>query len=63
MRKHGDADRLPQDPVTAFNVEVIVLLKYFSTFCRSLDLPLITCEVELDLLWTKDCVLVKHKLT
>ena len=33
--------------------EVVVLLKYFSNFWRSLDLPLINCEIELDLLWSK----------
>ena len=34
----GDADRPPRDPATTLNVEVTVLLKYFSTFWRSLDL-------------------------
>ena len=27
-----------------------------SNFWRSLDLPLINCEIELDLKWTKNCV-------
>ena len=35
-------------------------LKYLSSLCRSLDLPLIICEMELNLSWTKDCVLVEH---
>ena len=36
------------------------LLKHLSNFWRSLDLPLINCEIELDLSWTKDCVLSEH---
>ena len=39
------------------NAEVVVPLKYFNNFWRSLDLPLINCEIELDLKWTKYCVL------
>ena len=39
------------------NAEVVVPLKYFNNFWRSLDLPLINCEIELDLKWSKYCVL------
>ena len=39
------------------NIEVVVLQKYPSNFSRSLDLPLINCEVELDLKWTSNCVI------
>ena len=35
------------------------MLKLLSDFCTFLDLPLINCEIELDLTWTKDCVLIK----
>ena len=35
----------------------IISLKYFSNFWRSLDLPLINCEIELYLRWTKNCVI------
>ena len=35
-------------------------LKYLSNCWRSLDLSLINCEIELDLLWTKDCVLIEQ---
>ena len=31
------------------NTGVFVALKHFNYFCRSLDLPLINCETELDL--------------
>ena len=36
------------------------MLKLLSDFWTFLDLPLINCEIELDLTWTKDCVLIKH---
>ena len=34
--------------------EVIVQLKYVSNFWRFLDLPLINCEIELDLSWSEN---------
>ena len=46
--------------VPALNVEVTIPLKCLSNFWRFLDLPLINCEIELDLSWTKDCVLPEH---
>ena len=36
---------------------VFVPLKYLSNFWRSVDLPLINYETELDLAWSKDCIL------
>ena len=42
------------------NVEVTIPLKHLSNFWRLLDLPLINCEIELDLSWKKDCVLIQH---
>ena len=41
------------------NTEVVVPLKYLSNFWMSLDLLLIDCEIELDLKWTKNCVLIE----
>ena len=38
--------------------EAVIPLKYFSNFWRSLNIPLINCEVELILTWSKNCVLV-----
>ena len=55
-----DENQEPQPPEPALNVEVTIPLKYLSNFWRSLDLPLINCEIELDLSWTKDCVLIEH---
>ena len=55
----GDFDRPARPPVPNLSVEVTIPLKYLGNFWRSLDLPLIKYEVEFDLLWTKDCVLVE----
>ena len=37
--------------------EVVIPLKHLSNFLRSLNIPLINCEVELILTWSKNCVL------
>ena len=37
--------------------EVAIPLKYLSNFWRSSNIPLINCEVELILTWSKNCVL------
>ena len=39
------------------DVEIIVLLKYLSIFWRTLEMPLVNCEVNLILTWSKDCVI------
>ena len=39
------------------DAEVVVPLKYLSNIWRSFDLPLINCEIELDVKWTKNCVI------
>ena len=38
--------------------EVVIPLKHLSNVWRSLNIPLINCEVELILTWSKNCVLV-----
>ena len=38
-------------------IEVVIPLKDLSTFWRSLNIPLVNCEVELILTWSKNCVL------
>ena len=40
------------------NVEIIVPLSYLSIFWRSLELPLINCEINLVLTWSANCVSV-----
>ena len=40
------------------DVEIMVPLKYLSNFWRTLEMPLINCEVNLILTWSSDCVLI-----
>ena len=40
------------------NVEIMVPLKYLSNFWRTLEIPLIHCEVNLILTWSSTCVLL-----
>ena len=40
------------------DVEIMVPLKYVSNFWRTLEMPLINCEVNLILTWSSTCVLV-----
>ena len=39
------------------DVEIIVPLKYLGNFWITLEMPLINCEVNLILTWSKDCVI------
>ena len=43
------------------NVEVAVPLKYLSNFWRSFNLLSFNCEIELDLTWSKYCVILKYQ--
>ena len=36
----------------------MVPLKYLSNFQRTLEMPLINCEIEIILTWSRDCVLI-----
>ena len=40
------------------DVEIMVPLKYLSNFWRTLEVPLINCEVELILTWSSGCVII-----
>ena len=40
------------------NIEIMVPLKYLSNFWRTLEMPLINCEVELILNWSANCVII-----
>ena len=40
------------------DVEIMVPLKYLSNFWRTLEMPLINCEVNLILAWSSTCVLI-----
>ena len=39
------------------SVKVVVPLKYSSNFFRSVEMPLISCKIKLNLTWKKECVL------
>ena len=54
--------RTPNDN-NILEAEVVVPLKYLSNFWRSLDLHLINCEIELDLSWSRDCIISKISKT
>ena len=41
----------------SLDTEVVVPLKYLSNFCRSLDFPLINCEIKLYLSWLRYCII------
>ena len=43
------------------NATIAVSLKYLSNFCRSLEIPLINCKVELKLKWIKPLCFVCSK--
>ena len=45
----------------AKDVEIIVPLKYLSNLWRTLEMPLINCEVNLILTWSKDCVITNSE--
>ena len=49
--------KTPQNNDSLTNAKVLIPLKYLSIFWRVLNIPLINCEVELILTWSKTCVL------
>ena len=44
------------------NVELAIPLKYSGKFWRALDIPLISCEVSLELKWNKNCVITSQQI-
>ena len=55
-------DNTPNDNNT-LDTEVVVPLKYLSNFLGFLDLPLINCEIELDLSWSNKCIISEITIT
>ena len=51
------------DDNNILDIEVAVPLKYLSNFWSSLDLPLINCEIELDLSWSKKFIISEILIT
>ena len=57
MLANDDDDNYDANKVGKKETEIVIPLKYLSNFWRSLDIPLINCEVEIILTWSKNCVL------
>ena len=51
-------DSVSHNNLTKNDVKIVVSLKYLSNFWRSLNIPLINCEVELIMTWFKNCVII-----
>ena len=54
--------KTPDDRNTK-NFEIIVSLKYLSNFWSTLEMPLINCEVNFNLTWSRDCVITNSNGT
>ena len=55
----GDGDKnYDARKVGKNETKIVIPLKHLSNFCRTLNIPLINCEIELILTWSKNCVLV-----
>ena len=52
-----DNPKYDANKVDKNETEVLIPLKYLSNFWRSLNIPLINCEAELILTWSKNCLL------
>ena len=50
-------EKTSEDNDSLMNAKVVIPLKHLSSFWRTLNIPLINCEVELILTWSKNCVL------
>ena len=44
------------------NVELAIPLKYLGNFSRALNIPLVSCEVSLELKWNKNCVITSQDI-
>ena len=44
------------------NVELAIPLKYLGNFSRALNIPLVSCEVSLELKWNKNCIITSQHI-
>ena len=44
------------------SIELAIPLKYFGNFWRALNIPLISCEVSLELEWNKNCAITSQQI-
>ena len=56
----GNKGDVTRPPGASLNIELTIPLKYLNKIWRFLNLPLLNREIEFDLSWTKDCVLIEH---
>ena len=49
--------QLENDDEEKEDIKIVVSLTYLSNYWRTLHIPLINCEVSLDLTWSKNCAL------
>ena len=47
--------KTPEDNHSLTNAKLVIPLKHLSNSWRNLNIPLINCEVELILTWSKNC--------
>ena len=52
------ADNNNGNIVGRVNIEIMVRLKCLKSFWRTLEMPLINCEIELILSWSENCVMI-----
>ena len=55
--KTSNTRKLEGDNVEKDDIKIVVSFKYLNNIWRTLDMPLINCEVPLTLTWSKKCVL------
>ena len=55
--KTSIAEKTLEDNDSLTNAKVVIPLKNLSNFWRALNIPLVSCEIEMILAWSKDCVL------
>ena len=55
--KINTVGKAPENNESFTDVKVVIPLKNLSNFWRAFNIPLINCEVELILTWSKNCVL------
>ena len=49
--------KTPENNDSLRDARIVIPLKYLSNIWKSLNIPLINCEVELILIWSKNCAL------
>ena len=54
--KNKLTDQINDDGI--INAEIMVPLKYLSNFWRTLEMPLINCEIQLTLTWSRNFVII-----